>query len=147
MSSVRAARLAAAVVCAVLVLGAAACDDSPTGPSGGASLNLTDLRVGTGAEAVSGSVVSVHYSGWFYNPDAANERGAQFDTSAERGPFTFTLGIGQVIAGWDQGVAGMRVGGLRRLIVPPSLAYGSARNSIIPPHATLVFEIELLEVE
>ena len=139
--------LLVSAACAGCLVGSTACNDSPTVPSGPSALNRTDVRTGTGAEAVAGSLVTVHYTGWFYNPDQANQRGAQFDSSAGRDPFTFILGAGQVIEGWDQGLVGMRVGGLRRLIIPPSLAYGAVRNNVIPPHATLMFDVELLEVQ
>jgi FKBP-type peptidyl-prolyl cis-trans isomerase FkpA len=132
---------------AVLPLTAVGCDDSPTAPSNFAPYSQTDLRVGTGGDAVTGRVVTVHYTGWFYNSSRTDKKGPQFETSAGGTPFTFTLGVGGVIAGWDQGVPGMRVGGLRRLVIPPSLAYGEFRNGVIPPNATLVFEIELIEVQ
>jgi FKBP-type peptidyl-prolyl cis-trans isomerase FkpA len=117
-----------------------------TSPSS-APFSQTDLRVGTGAEAVSGSAVSVNYTGWLYDPSKPDQKGLVFDTTLGRGPFGFTLGTGQVIAGWDQGVPGMKVGGLRRLVIPPSLGYGASRISTVPPNATLIFEIELLDVQ
>jgi FKBP-type peptidyl-prolyl cis-trans isomerase FkpA len=135
---------------AVMILSAvmAGCDDSsPTSPSNFAPFSQTDLRMGTGADAVSGRALTVHYTGWFYNESRPDNKGPQFDSSAGGDPFTFTLGVGQVIAGWDQGASGMRVGGLRRLVIPPSLAYGASRNGPIPPNATLVFELELLAVQ
>ena len=90
----------------------------------------------------------MHYTGWLYDPGRTEAKGSQFETSVGRTPFAFTLGAGAVIRGWDQGVAGMRVGGLRRLILPPELAYGGAGSPpVIPPNATLVFEIELLDVQ
>jgi len=109
----------------------------------------TDLRVGTGREARKGARLQVHYAGWIYDPTKADLKGRHFDTSRERGPFDLTLGAGQVIPGWDQGIEGMNVGGRRRLIIPPDLAYGvdGQGDGIIPPNATLLFEIELLEVE
>ena len=126
---------------------AAACDDALTAPSSYAPFAQGDLRVGTGAEAANGNLLTVHYSGWLYDGGQPDQKGAMFDTSAGLQPFVFTLGNGEVIAGWDRGLVGMRVGGLRRLVIPPSLAYGPARNGPIPPNATLVFEIELLSVE
>jgi FKBP-type peptidyl-prolyl cis-trans isomerase FkpA len=135
---------------AVAALVAVACGDSgPSEPSPlpSAPYSQTDLRVGTGAEAVSGRVVTVHYTGWLFDPDRAEQKGSQFDSSISRGqPYSFTLGAGGVIRGWDQGVPGMRVGGQRRLIIPPSLGYGAGGNGPIPPNATLVFDIELLSV-
>jgi FKBP-type peptidyl-prolyl cis-trans isomerase len=106
-------------------------------PSG---LLYQDKTVGTGAAATSGHVVSVHYTGWL--PD-----GTKFDSSRDRNePFDFPLGAGHVIAGWDQGVAGMKVGGRRLLVIPPTLGYGAGGTGPIPPNATLVFDVELLGV-
>ena len=113
-------------------------------------LVITDLRVGIGNEALPGMVCIVHYTGWLYDEKAKGQRGRQFDSSRERRqPLSFPLGGGHVIKGWDRGVVGMRVGGLRRLIIPPTLGYGSRDmgNGTIPPGSTLVFEIELLAVE
>ena len=109
-----------------------------TTPSG---LQYWDISVGTGATAVSGKAVSVHYTGWLAN-------GTKFDSSLDRGqPFVFTLGEGQVIKGWDEGIAGMKVGGKRQLRIPPALAYGdSGANGMIPPNATLIFDVQLLGV-
>jgi FKBP-type peptidyl-prolyl cis-trans isomerase FkpA len=131
----------------VVVIAVAGCDPSPAGPSGSAPFSQTDLRVGSGAEAASGKILTVQYSGWFFDASQTDSKGLQFDSSTGREPFVFTLGAGQVIRGWDQGLVGMRVGGLRRLIIPPSLAYGEARTGPIPPNATLLFEIELTAVE
>jgi peptidylprolyl isomerase/FKBP-type peptidyl-prolyl cis-trans isomerase FkpA len=104
-------------------------------------LEVVDLVVGTGAEAVAGKRVSVHYTGTLTN-------GSKFDSSLDRGqPFQFVLGAGQVIKGWDQGVAGMKIGGKRKLTIPPELGYGArGAGGVIPPNATLVFEVELLGV-
>ena len=126
---------------------AAGCDDSPTSPSNYAPYSQTDLVVGTGGDAVVGRDLTVSYTGYFYGESRPDKKGPIFDTSVGGEPFTFTLGVGEVIAGWDQGTVGMKVGGTRRLVVPPSLAYGGTRNGRIPPNATLVFEIELLEVQ
>lgn len=105
--------------------------------------------MGTGADAVIGRRLTVNYTGWLYDPAQPENKGRQFDSSAGRSPFVFTLGAGQVIRGWDTGVVGMKVGGQRRLILPPDLAYGSAGagGGTIPPNATLVFDIELLDVQ
>ncbi len=109
-------------------------------------LKYTDTTVGTGAEATKGQKVSVHYTGWLYNNDA---KGAKFDSSLDRGqPFSFALGAGQVIRGWDEGVAGMKVGGKRTLIIPPELGYGArGAGGVIPPNATLMFDVELVKVD
>jgi FKBP-type peptidyl-prolyl cis-trans isomerase FkpA len=112
-------------------------------PSG---LKYTDTTVGTGAEATKGKKVSVHYTGWLYNDGV---KGAKFDSSLDRGqPFSFGLGAGQVIRGWDEGVAGMKIGGKRTLIIPPDLGYGArGAGGVIPPNATLMFDVELLGVQ
>ncbi len=109
-------------------------------------LKYTDTTVGTGAEATPGQKVSVHYTGWLYEND---RKGKKFDSSLDRGqPFGFTLGAHQVIRGWDEGVAGMKVGGKRTLIIPPDLAYGQrGAGGVIPPGATLMFDVELLGVQ
>ena len=132
---------------ALLPVWSAGCSDLPDAPSNFAPFTQTDLRVGSGAEAASGSTVSVHYTGWLFDESAPQQKGPQFDSSAGLDPLLFVLGAGQVIPGWDQGLQGMKVGGLRRLIIPPSLAYGGVRNRPIPPNSTLVFEVELIEVE
>jgi FKBP-type peptidyl-prolyl cis-trans isomerase len=113
------------------------------------SLQVTDVKVGTGAEATSGKTVSVHYTGWLYSESAPDHHGTKFDSSRDRNePFSFKLGAGQVIQGWDQGVAGMKVGGQRTLVIPPALGYGSrGAGGVIPPNATLVFDVELLNVQ
>jgi FKBP-type peptidyl-prolyl cis-trans isomerase len=129
-----------------LAAGSTGCSDSPTAPSNFAPYAQTDLRVGTGGDAVAGRILTVHYTGWFYQEARPDNKGPVFDSSAGADPFVFMLGVGEVIAGWDQGVQGMKVGGLRRLVVPPSLAYGLFRRGQIPPNATLLFEIELIEV-
>ena len=114
------------------------------------ALLVTDVVKGIGAEALPGMVVIVHYTGWLYDPAAPDQRGKKFDSSRDRNePFSFPLGGRHVIQGWEQGVPGMKVGGKRVLVIPPSLAYGgrSVGNGLIPPNSTLVFEIELLAVE
>ncbi len=109
----------------------------------------TDLQIGTGREAVKGRRLSVNYTGWLYDPTKPDLKGRMFDSSQGRGPFDFVLGAGQVIPGWDQGFDGMKIGGRRRLTIPPDMAYGvdGAGGGIIPPNATLVFEMELLDVQ
>ena len=121
---------------------------SPSPSTPGAPYSQTDLRVGTGADATAGRRATVNYTLWLYDPSRAEQKGTQVESSVGRQPFTFTLGAGQVIRGWDQGVSGMKVGGQRRLILPPELAYGSAGSPpAIPPNATLVFDIDLLDVQ
>ena len=106
-------------------------------------LKIEDTLEGTGAVATKGQSVTVHYTGWLYNNDT---QGAKFDSSKDRGdPFEFSLGAGQVIKGWDEGVQGMSVGGTRRLVIPPELGYGArGAGGVIPPNATLLFEVDFL---
>ncbi len=139
-------RITLVFVTAILAAAAAACGDSPTAPST-APYKQTDVRVGSGTEATAGAVVTVIYTGWLYDAAKLDGKGLQFDTSIGGDPFAFTLGGGQVIQGWDQGISGMKVGGLRRLVIPPSLGYGPVRYGPIPPDATLVFDIELTDVQ
>ena len=108
----------------------------------------TDDRVGDGNEAVSGRRVTVHYTGWLYDANKADHKGTKFDSSRDRNePFDFMLGAGQVIRGWDEGVAGMKVGGRRTLTIPPGMGYGArGARGVIPPNATLIFDVELLDV-
>ena len=139
--------LALAIV-AVLSLAVSGCNNTTgTGPTDYAPYSQTDLRLGTGTVAESGKSITVNYTGWLYDPDKGEQKGLIFDTSLGRCTFTFVLGAGQVIPGWDQGLVGMQVGGLRRLVLPPSLAYGQTRTGPIPPNATLVFEVELVDVQ
>jgi len=113
------------------------------------TLQMTDTVTGDGALAEAGKNIVVHYSGWLYDPAQADNKGTKFDSSLDRGqPFQFPLGAGRVIQGWDQGFAGMQVGGKRVLIIPPDMGYGaSGAGDVIPPNATLLFEVELLEVQ
>jgi FKBP-type peptidyl-prolyl cis-trans isomerase len=113
-----------------------------------ADLKKTDVVVGNGAEAVAGRSVSVHYTGWLHDPAGADGHGRKFDSSLDRRqPFDFRLGAGEVIRGWDEGVAGMKVGGKRTLVIPPEMGYGArGAGGVIPPNATLVFDVELLGV-
>jgi FKBP-type peptidyl-prolyl cis-trans isomerase FkpA len=138
---------AAVLACAVLATGAVGCKSSPTSPSQSAPFSRTDVLLGTGAEAAAGNAVTVNYTGWLYDPSKPDAKGLQFDSSVGKEAFTFTLGIGGVIEGWEQGLPGMKVGGVRRLVIPSSLAYGGFRNGPIPPFATLVFDIELVAVQ
>ena len=151
-----ACRLATVLLAAVLGACGSTTPSEPAAPPAAprpaqpdvAELVVSDLRTGTGALAQAGSVVTVHYTGWLYDPKAAETKGTKFDSSRDSGrPFQFQLGAGQVIAGWDQGVAGMKVGGHRRLVIPSSLGYGQrGAGGVIPPGAALVFDVELLDV-
>jgi FKBP-type peptidyl-prolyl cis-trans isomerase len=114
-----------------------------------AELVVTELAAGEGEAIAPGSTAVVHYTGWLFDPAAAEGKGTKFDSSVDRSqPFRFPLGAGRVIAGWDEGVSGMKVGGQRRLLIPPHLAYGGrGAGGVIPPNATLVFDVELLGIE
>ena len=142
------------LVCATVVLAIIAAF-APVGRSDAADnqviempdgLKYTDTKIGDGATARAGNKVSVHYTGWLSDNGA---KGKKFDSSVDRGqPLPFTLGAHQVIAGWDEGVAGMKVGGKRTLTIPPQLGYGAAGfGAVIPPNATLIFDVELLQVQ
>jgi FKBP-type peptidyl-prolyl cis-trans isomerase len=113
------------------------------------ALKIVDNKVGQGNEAKSGSTVSVDYTGWIYDPSAPDKKGKKFDSSLDRGdPFSFVLGRGAVIRGWDEGVKGMKEDGQRTLIIPPEMAYGKrGAGGVIPPDATLLFDVELISVK
>ena len=154
-----------ALVFAVFAVAAPVSGQSPNKPSADSppassttvskfGANVTDLKIidqkqGTGAEAVAGKTVIVHYTGWLYDPTTSDGHGKKFDSSVDRGvPFGFFLGSGKVIKGWDEGVAGMKVGGKRTLVIPPQKAYGErGAGGVIPPNATLLFDVELIEVK
>ncbi|MDP6604813.1 MAG: FKBP-type peptidyl-prolyl cis-trans isomerase [Dehalococcoidia bacterium] len=121
----------------------------PTGASATPPTQLTtvDLTIGTGATAAAGNTLTVSYTGWLWNANGFENKGQVFDTANALAPFNFVLGAGNVIDGWEQGVPGMRLGGARRLIIPPALAYGDTGSGPIPPGATLIFEIGLLAVQ
>ena len=116
--------------------------------SGISTLQKTDVIPGTGDEARTGQTVRVHYTGWLYDPNNAEKKGQKFDSSKDRNdPFEFKLGAQEVIQGWDEGVVGMKVGGTRTLIIPPQMGYGArGASGVIPPNATLLFDVELLGV-
>ena len=145
------------VLVAVLFVAAGCRDNStsdlpegaPMADTGITQLQKTDTKVGDGAEARAGRVVRVHYTGWLYDASRADKRGQKFDSSKDSNqPFDFTLGAKEVIPGWDEGVAGMKVGGTRILTIPPAMGYGArGAGGVIPPNATLVFEVDLLEVK
>ena len=131
---------------------AACAPPGPTSPSGiptaGVSFSTVDLKIGDGDTVSSGDRIEVWYTGWLYvkaSPD--NNKGSSFDSNRDRTLFRYIVGTGHVIEGWDQGVPGMKVGGIRRLIIPPELGYGSDGQGPIPPNATLIFEIEVVTVE
>ena len=111
-------------------------------------LQKTDLTPGAGVEIKSGQTALVHYTGWLYEEGAPDHKGKQFDSSVGGQPFEFKLGAGHVIPGWDQGVVGMKVGGKRNLVIPPDMGYGArgAGQGLIPPGATLIFDVELVEI-
>jgi FKBP-type peptidyl-prolyl cis-trans isomerase FkpA len=136
-------------VAAAAVLGAmcAGCQSAPTAPSNYQAFTITDLVAGTGTEAASGKVLTVYYTGWIYDASKAEQKGPIFSSTLGTSSYSFTLGAGTVIQGWEEGLVGMQVGGRRRLVVPPSMAYGDTRSSSIPPNCTLLFEIDLLDVE
>jgi FKBP-type peptidyl-prolyl cis-trans isomerase FkpA len=145
-TTIRSTYLFAALILALVAASCGGDDSPPASPSANVSFSQTDLRVGTGTEATAGRRVTVNYTGWLYSSTAPENKGQQFDSSVGAAPFAFTLGTGQVIRGWDQGVVGMRVGGQRRLVIPAALGYGATGQGPIPPNAALVFDIELLNV-
>ena len=151
--------LAIATTASALMLGAPAtfAQDKPmTSPASTAAgapsseLQIIDVKTGAGPQAEAGKAAMVHYTGWLYDDKAPENKGKQFDSSTGRGlPFGFVVGAGRVIKGWDQGVIGMKVGGKRRLVIPPQLAYGDKNvgSGLIPANSTLVFDVELVEVK
>lgn len=147
MTTTSCLRTLALASCVLLSAAAAGCGgDTPTSPI--PDFTQTDLRPGTGAAAAATDKISVRYTGWLYDAGRPDQKGLQFETNVgAENPLTFTLGIGQVIPGWDEGIVNQRVGGLRRLVIPPSMAYGSTRFGPIPPNAALVFEVELVALE
>ena len=144
--------ISASFAFALAIIGATIMTDSSDAQTGAqpvvtsSGLRMIDTQAGTGASPKQGQTAVVHYTGWLYTDGA---KGKKFDSSVDRGePFTFNLGGGQVIPGWDQGVAGMKVGGKRTLIIPANLGYGTrGAGGVIPPNATLMFEVELLDVK
>ena len=146
-------KLLSFVVLCALAAGACSKEDGnslPTNPTttGNVAFSTVDLRSGTGAEATVGRSATVNYTLWLYSTTGVDNKGSLIESSLAAGgrPYTFTVGTG-VIPGFSQGVTGMRVGGLRRVVIPPNLAYGSQGTSGIPPNSTLIFEIELLSVQ
>ena len=156
-------RSASATACALLLAALLAGAADGQAPAGGApqsppsiskfgakvtQLQIVDEKPGTGAEAVSGKAAIVHYTGWLYDPKAPDGHGAKFDSSRDRGvPFGFIVGVGKVIKGWDEGVAGMKVGEKRKLTIPANLAYGdNSPAPSIPPGSILIFDVELVAI-
>ena len=137
-----------AVVIAAIAVAASCAAEENMGQSNITELIKTDETTGSGHEAAAGRNVSVHYTGWLYDEGRPDHKGKKFDSSRDRGePFTFKLGAGRVIRGWDEGVAGMKVGGRRTLTIPPDYGYGAqGAPGAIPPNATLIFDVELLDV-
>ena len=158
----RSAAIAALVLAAMAGTGAAqTAPGQPAAPAANPSASLSskiganvtqlqkiDVKQGTGAEAAAGKPIIVHYTGWLYDPTVPDGHGKKFDSSLDRKlPFGFIVGVGKVIKGWDEGVVGMKVGGQRTLVIPPDMAYGErGAGSAIPPNATLIFDIELLDI-
>jgi FKBP-type peptidyl-prolyl cis-trans isomerase FkpA len=140
-------RLLLPIVAVLLAAGCGGDDDSGPGlaPTTSAPYSQTDLVVGTGTPAVSGTLITVAYTGWLHDSSRPDAKGTQFDS---RTSYEFRLGVGMVIRGWDQGLVGLRIGGQRRLVIPPDLAYGNrSPGAPIPPNATLVFDVTLLNVQ
>lgn len=150
-------RVAVLAIAVLLAACATTARHAPTSATQGKSkldatqmdLQKIDVKQGNGAEATAGRTVVVHYTGWLYDTSKPDSHGAKFDSSRDRNaPFRFELGAGRVIKGWDQGVAGMKVGGERTLVIPPQLGYGArGAGGVIPPNATLIFDVELLGVQ
>lgn len=144
-------KLLAAVACLAAIGCGSGKGTGAAGPYTGPqpTFSQTDLTTGTGTRAARTARITVNYTGWVYDPNKPDLKGSQFDTSIGRGPFSFTLGAGEVIPGWDQGFNDMRVGGKRRLIIPTDMGYGAqgTPDGSIPPNAPLVFEMELLDVK
>jgi FKBP-type peptidyl-prolyl cis-trans isomerase FkpA len=147
-----------ALICSIAASMAQAADPAPAAAAAAVAsdapgpvadkLIVTDTKLGTGKEAQAGSDIEVNYTGWLYRPMAKQFHGKQFDSSVGRGPLPFKLGVGQVIKGWDKGVAGMKVGGKRTIIIPSDMAYGArGAGADIPPNSALIFDVELMGVK
>ena len=135
------------LVGAVMATGCGSSPTSPSSSSSGVTFSSVDLTVGNGDTVAKGDRIKVWYTGWIYVKSAPGNKGESFDSNRARELFRYIVGTGHVIEGWDQGVPGMKVGGIRRLIIPPELAYGSEGQGPLPPNASLIFEIEVVEVE
>jgi FKBP-type peptidyl-prolyl cis-trans isomerase FkpA len=148
MSSPTKRILSVALATVALLLAACGGKPHPPGAAGVSELQSVQLKPGTGEAIAAGKTAVVHYTGWLYEAAATDHKGKQFDSSRNGAPFRFPLGTGDVIKGWDQGVLGMKVGESRRLTIPPDLAYGDkGAGGVIPPGATLVFEVDLIAIE
>lgn len=146
--------MASALMIAMLAISGCKADSKTSTKENAMTQNITELVkndtvIGEGREAEAGFNVTVHYTGWLYDPSKADGKGTKFDSSLDRHePFVFFLGGGQVIQGWDEGFAGMKVGGKRTLIIPPHMGYGvHGAGAVIPPNATLIFDVELLGIK
>ena len=142
--------LTAALLVSACTLAAGAKEKTVTAPTPApTTLEITDVKAGKGPAIAAGQTAVVHYTGWLYSETTPDHKGKKFDSSRDRNdPFSFQVGGGEVIGGWDQGVVGMQAGGQRRLIIPPSLGYGArGAGGVIPPNATLLFDIELLSIK
>lgn len=140
-------QILATLACALSLTACGGSDDAPVTTPAAPTVTKVDLAVGTGIEAIAGDTLTVAYTGWLYDETKPENKGTQFDQAVATTPFTFQLGKGIVIPGWDQGVVGMRVGGKRRLIIPAALGYGSVARDKIPANSTLMFEIEVLTIK
>ena len=149
MTSIDLVRKIAGVILAGLIAGCSGGEPVAVPARGVTSMQSVELKAGSGAGISAGKIAVVNYTGWLYDASAPDNKGKQFDSSLKQGqPFRFPLGAGQVIKGWDQGVVDMKVGESRRLIIPPELAYGDGgAGGVIPPGATLVFDIDLVAIE
>ena len=141
--------LTAALLISACTIAAAAKEPTVTTAPVPTALEITDVKTGKGPAIAAGQTAVVHYTGWLYSAGAPDHKGKKFDSSRDRNdPFSFQVGGGEVIGGWDQGVVGMQAGGQRRLVIPPSLGYGArGAGGVIPPNATLLFDIELLSIK
>ena len=139
-----------ALVAVALGVVLAGCDSETTGPSNPppdpVPFSVVDLRVGTGGPAAVGTPVTLHYTGWLYDDTKPEQKGTQIDTTSGGNPIKLFVGFGSYIAGFQQGLVGMRAGGLRRVIIPPSMAYGQTPSVTIPANSTLVFELEVVSI-
>ena len=140
-------QLCATLACALALTACGGNDDAPVETTNPGVVTKTDLVVGTGIEAIAGDSVTVAYTGWVQDTSKTDGKGTEFDKATAEAPYTFVLGKGNVIPGWDQGVVGMRVGGQRRLVIPPGLAYGAVARDKIPANSTLVFDVEMLAIK